>query len=70
MARSKKKPPSPEPLSPPELEPRVARMKQRLLGAPYEICMARALHFTRAYRETEGMDPAMRNALILLETTS
>jgi pyruvate formate-lyase/glycerol dehydratase family glycyl radical enzyme len=68
MAKLKKKTPSPERLSLPELEPRVARMKQRLLGAPYEICMARALQFTRSYRETEGMDPALRNALALKAT--
>ena len=43
-------------------------MKTRLLDAPYEICMARALHFTRSYRETEGMDPCLRNALALKRT--
>jgi formate C-acetyltransferase len=50
------------------LDPRIARMKNRLLSAPYEICMARALHFTRAYRETEGMDPSLRNAAALKRT--
>jgi len=50
------------------LDPRVARMKHRLLTAPYEVCMARALHFTRSYRETEGQDPALRNALALKRT--
>jgi len=50
------------------LSPRIARMKQRLFTAPYEICMARALHFTRSYRETEGMDPHLRNALALKRT--
>ncbi|MBI5528795.1 MAG: hypothetical protein HY897_20890 [Deltaproteobacteria bacterium] len=50
------------------LNPRIARMKKRLLSAPYEICMARALHFTRAYRETEGMDPNLRNAAALKRT--
>jgi pyruvate formate-lyase/glycerol dehydratase family glycyl radical enzyme len=43
-------------------------MKERLLAAPYEICMARALHFTRSYRETEGMDPHLRNAFALKRT--
>ncbi len=51
-----------------ELEPRIARLKQRLLGAPYEVCMARALHFTRAYRESQGMDPNLQNALALERT--
>jgi pyruvate formate-lyase/glycerol dehydratase family glycyl radical enzyme len=50
------------------LEPRVARLKERLLSAPYEICMARALHFTRAYRVTEGQDPCLRNAEALRRT--
>ncbi|MBI5482086.1 MAG: hypothetical protein HY906_24740 [Deltaproteobacteria bacterium] len=50
------------------LHPRVARLKARLLAAPYEICLARALHFTAAYRETEGQDPHLRNALALQRT--
>jgi len=50
------------------LDPRVARMKERLLTAPYEVCMARALRFTRAYRETEGLDPHLRNARALART--
>ena len=52
----------------PALCERVARMKARLLGAPYEICMARALHFTRAYRATEGRAPHYRNAFALKRT--
>ncbi len=52
----------------PGLDPRVARLKERLLTAPYEVCLARALHFTRSYRETEGMDPALRNARALRRT--
>lgn len=55
-------------LEPPPLSPRIARMKERLLAAPYEICMARALHFTRSYKETEGLDPHLRNALALKRT--
>ncbi len=43
-------------------------MKRRLLEASYEICLARALHFTRAYRQTEGMAPCLRNALALKRT--
>ena len=50
------------------LDPAVARMKERLLSAPYEICMARARYFTEVYRETEDMDPALRNALALKRT--
>ncbi|MBW1808544.1 MAG: hypothetical protein JRJ87_10150 [Deltaproteobacteria bacterium] len=50
------------------LDPRVARLKERLLSAPYEVCMARALHFTRSYRETEGQDPCLRNAMALRRT--
>ncbi len=50
------------------LDPRVARMKERLLCAPYEICMSRALHFTRAYRDTQGQDPCLRNAEALKRT--
>jgi len=49
-------------------DPCVARLKERLLTAPYEVCMARALHFTRSYKETEGMDPHLRNALALKRT--
>ncbi len=51
-----------------ELDPRVARMQQRMLTAPYEICLARAAHFTAAYRATEGLDPALRNARALART--
>lgn len=50
------------------LEPRVARLKERLLTAPYEICMSRALQFTRAYKDTEGQDPCLRNAEALKRT--
>lgn len=50
------------------LAPRVRRMKQRLLEADYEICLARARHYTAVYRETEGLDPALRGALALART--
>ncbi len=50
------------------LDPRIARLKERLLTAPYEICMARALYFTQVYRETEGGDRHLRNALALKRT--
>ena len=55
-------------LVPAELDPAVWRMKDRLLSAPYEICMARARYFTEVYRETKGMDAALRNALALKRT--
>lgn len=48
--------------------PRIIRLKERLLTAPYEICLERAKHFTRVYKKTEGMHPALRNALALKET--
>ncbi len=51
-----------------ELDPRIARLKQRYHTAPYEICMSRALNFTRSYKETEGMDPNLRNARALKRT--
>jgi len=50
------------------LAPRIARLKERLLTAPYEICMSRARHFTRAYADSEGRDPCLRNALALERT--
>lgn len=50
------------------LLPRVRRMKERLLSADYEICLARARHYTAVYRETEGQDPALRGALALRRT--
>lgn len=48
-----------------DLSPRIACMKKKLLTAPYEMCMARAHHFTQSYKETEGMDPHLRNAIAL-----
>ncbi len=50
------------------LNPRIGRMKLRLLNAPYEICMARARYFTESYRRTEALDPALRNAHALRHT--
>ncbi len=44
------------------LSPAIGRLKQRLLTAPYEICLARARHLTESFRHTEGMDPALRMA--------
>ena len=48
--------------------PRIARLKDRLLRAPYEICLERAKQYTRVYKETEGLDPALRGALALKAT--
>ncbi len=50
------------------LAPRIRRMKDRLHTADYEICLARARHFTEVYRETEGLDEALRNAYALRRT--
>ncbi len=51
-----------------QLSPRIQKLKDRLLSAPYEICMARAHYFTTSYKETKGMDPCLRNALALKKT--
>lgn len=51
-----------------EDSPRIQGLKERLLGAPYEICLERARRFTRSYKETEGRHPAVRNALALKAT--
>ncbi|MBK5092490.1 MAG: hypothetical protein JJE48_03120 [Actinobacteria bacterium] len=51
-----------------EDSPRIRRLKDRLLTSSYEICLERARHFTRTYKETEGIDPALRNALALKVT--
>ena len=44
------------------LAPRIQRLKEQLFNADYEICLSRALHFTAAYKATEGLDPAQRCA--------
>ncbi len=51
-----------------ELSPRIRRLKQRLLDADYEICLARARYYTEVYRETVGLDPALRGARALERT--
>jgi len=51
-----------------EDSPRIERLKERLLNAPYEICLERARHFTNAYRAGEGEHPCLRNALALKAT--
>ncbi len=47
---------------------KIERMKERLLASPYEVCIERALLYTRSYRETEGQPPAMRAAKALART--
>lgn len=44
------------------MDSRAARHKQRILDAPYEICIERARHVTSAYRRTRGKHPAYRAA--------
>jgi formate C-acetyltransferase len=51
-----------------EDSPRIERLKRRLLTAEYDICIERARHYTRVYKETEGRNPAIRNALALKAT--
>ena len=41
---------------------RAARLKRRILEAPYEICIERARYVTEAWRRTEGTPPAHRVA--------
>lgn len=48
--------------------PHISRLKDRMREAPYEICLARAKYFTEVYLESEGMDPAMQNAMALERT--
>ena len=47
---------------------RIERMKAKLLSSPYEVCIERALLYTRSYRETEGQPPATRAAQALART--
>ncbi len=44
---------------------RVDQYRQRMLAAPYEICIERARAVTRAWRETEGRHPSRRAAAAL-----
>lgn len=48
--------------------PRIAHMTAKLLSSPYEVCIERALLYTRSYRETEGQPPATRAAQALAKT--
>jgi len=42
--------------------------KDRVLSAPYEICIERARCYTASYRDTEREDPALRAALAFAHT--
>ena len=50
------------------IHPRNQRYKERILNAPYEICIERARYVAQAYRETEGQHPALRAAHALEHT--
>lgn len=44
------------------IQSRNRHYKERILSAPYEICIERARYYTESYRESEGQDPAVRAA--------
>jgi pyruvate formate-lyase/glycerol dehydratase family glycyl radical enzyme len=44
------------------IHPANARYKEKILTAPYEICIERARYYTQSYRETEGQHPCIRAA--------
>jgi pyruvate formate-lyase/glycerol dehydratase family glycyl radical enzyme len=48
-----------------QLSPRVARLRDRLLSAPYEIDLERARSYTRSWMGSEDEGPCMRAALAL-----
>jgi len=50
------------------IHPRNARYKERVLSAPYEICVERARWYTASYRQTEGRHPALRAAKAFAHT--
>lgn len=50
------------------IAPRNARYKDRILTAPYEICIERARYVTQSYRQTAGRHPALRAARALAHT--
>jgi len=47
------------------IDPRSQMHKDRMLTAPYEICIERARYYTESYRRTEGEPPAIRAAKAL-----
>ena len=50
------------------LSARNQRYKDRILSAPYEICIERARAYTESYKQTEGKDPVLRAALAFRHT--
>jgi len=50
------------------IDPRSQMHKDRMLTAPYEICIERARYYTESYRRTEGEPPAIRAAKALAHT--
>jgi len=50
------------------LHPAHRAYKERVLSAPYEICIERARYVTESYRRTEGQDPALRAARAFAHT--
>ncbi len=50
------------------MDDRIKRLKEKLLNAPYEICLERAKYFTEVYKQTKKEHPAIRNALALKKT--
>jgi formate C-acetyltransferase len=55
-------------LTEPLYSDRIARMREEWMGATQERDIERARYFTKAYQETEGMEPCMRAALGLKKT--
>ena len=43
--------------------PRTERLREALVGQKYTICADRAVLVTESYRQTEGMHPAIRQAM-------
>ncbi|MFX0188324.1 MAG: pyruvate formate lyase family protein, partial [Candidatus Hodarchaeota archaeon] len=43
-------------------------LKNKILEAPYEICIERACYYTQVYKETEGEHPSLRAAKALART--
>jgi len=56
------------PYAPVEVPERIAKMRDRLLAASYQLDLDRAIHYTRIYRQTEGQPPCLRAAKGLEET--
>lgn len=47
---------------------RTQKLRQRILEAPYELCIERARYYTEVFKETEGEHPSMRAAKALERT--